>query len=51
MWIKAYHHTFGLLLINFFPIRKCFRYAGISTCFRQEVGSHGRDTRGMQDPP
>lgn len=24
-----------------------FRYAGISTCFRQEVGSHGRDTRGI----
>ncbi|KAG7273990.1 hypothetical protein CRUP_011172, partial [Coryphaenoides rupestris] len=23
------------------------RYAGFSTCFRQEVGSHGRDTRGM----
>merc|ERR1719270_2888345 len=23
------------------------RYAGTSTCFRQEVGSHGRDTRGI----
>lgn len=23
------------------------RYAGYSTCFRQEVGSHGRDTRGI----
>uniref|UniRef100_A0A9J7X5D7 serine--tRNA ligase n=2 Tax=Cyprinus carpio TaxID=7962 RepID=A0A9J7X5D7_CYPCA len=23
------------------------RYAGMSTCFRQEVGSHGRDTRGI----
>ncbi|XP_013391151.1 serine--tRNA ligase, cytoplasmic-like [Lingula anatina] len=23
------------------------RYAGISTCFRQEAGSHGRDTRGI----
>jgi len=23
------------------------RYCGISTCFRQEVGSHGRDTRGI----
>ncbi|KAA0201693.1 hypothetical protein HAZT_HAZT009209, partial [Hyalella azteca] len=23
------------------------RYAGISYCFRQEVGSHGRDTRGI----
>ncbi|XP_030416973.1 serine--tRNA ligase, cytoplasmic isoform X3 [Gopherus evgoodei] len=23
------------------------RYAGLSTCFRQEVGSHGRDTRGI----
>ncbi|KAJ8985943.1 hypothetical protein NQ317_010700 [Molorchus minor] len=28
---------------NALPIR----YAGISTCFRQEVGSHGRDTRGI----
>lgn len=24
-----------------------YRYAGLSTCFRQEVGSHGRDTRGI----
>lgn len=23
------------------------QYAGLSTCFRQEVGSHGRDTRGI----
>jgi len=23
------------------------KYVGISTCFRQEVGSHGRDTRGI----
>merc|ERR1719184_79806 len=23
------------------------RYCGFSTCFRQEVGSHGRDTRGI----
>lgn len=23
------------------------KYAGLSTCFRQEVGSHGRDTRGI----
>ena len=23
------------------------KYAGISTCYRQEVGSHGRDTRGI----
>lgn len=23
------------------------RYCGISTCFRQEVGAHGRDTRGI----
>jgi len=23
------------------------RYVGISSCFRQEVGSHGRDTRGI----
>ena len=23
------------------------KYAGLSSCFRQEVGSHGRDTRGI----
>lgn len=23
------------------------KYLGYSTCFRQEVGSHGRDTRGI----
>lgn len=23
------------------------KYVGVSTCFRQEVGSHGRDTRGI----
>jgi len=23
------------------------RYAGLSSCFRQEVGSHSRDTRGI----
>lgn len=28
---------------NTLPIK----YAGMSTCFRQEVGSHGRDTRGI----
>ena len=29
------------------PERLPIRYCGISTCFRQEVGSHGRDTRGI----
>ena len=29
------------------PSQLPLRYAGISTCFRQEVGSHGRDTRGI----
>ena len=24
-----------------------YRYAGYSTCFRKEVGSHGRDTLGI----
>ena len=23
------------------------KYCGLSSCFRQEVGSHGRDTRGI----
>lgn len=32
---------------NFKQFLFVFRYAGISTCFRQEVGSHGRDTRGI----
>lgn len=25
----------------------CIRYAGYSTCFRKEAGSHGRDTLGI----
>ena len=29
------------------PERLPIKYAGISSCFRQEVGSHGRDTRGI----
>ncbi|GFQ67870.1 hypothetical protein TNCT_305311 [Trichonephila clavata] len=40
--IAAFHRD-EWLPIESLPIR----YAGISTCFRQEVGSHGRDTRGI----
>lgn len=40
--IAAYHRD-EWLAENSLPIK----YAGISTCFRQEVGSHGRDTRGI----
>lgn len=29
------------------PSKLPLRYGGFSTCFRQEVGSHGRDTRGI----
>merc|ERR1719376_971559 len=29
------------------PEKLPIKYAGVSTCFRQEVGSHGRDTRGI----
>ena len=29
------------------PRQLPIRYAGLSTCFRQEAGSHGRDTRGI----
>ena len=29
------------------PKQLPIRYAGISECFRQEVGSHGRDTLGI----
>ncbi|RMZ93000.1 serine--tRNA cytoplasmic [Brachionus plicatilis] len=40
--IAAYHRD-EWLAESALPIR----YAGFSTCFRQEVGSHGRDTRGI----
>lgn len=40
--IAAFHRD-EWIPIESLPIR----YAGISTCFRQEVGSHGRDTRGI----
>ena len=40
--IAAYHRN-EWLNADELPIR----YAGFSTCFRQEVGSHGRDTRGI----
>ncbi|KAJ8895851.1 hypothetical protein PR048_001190 [Dryococelus australis] len=40
--IAAFHRD-EWIAENSLPIR----YAGISTCFRQEVGSHGRDTRGI----
>ncbi|CAH8591841.1 unnamed protein product [Schistosoma rodhaini] len=40
--IAAFHQD-EWLPIDQLPIK----YAGISTCFRQEVGSHGRDTRGI----
>lgn len=40
--IAAYHRD-EWIAENALPIK----YAGISTCFRQEVGSHGRDTRGI----
>merc|ERR1712013_605096 len=40
--IAAFHRDEGLWEKSL-PIK----YAGISSCFRQEVGSHGRDTRGI----
>uniref|UniRef100_A0A2R5LLG9 serine--tRNA ligase n=1 Tax=Ornithodoros turicata TaxID=34597 RepID=A0A2R5LLG9_9ACAR len=40
--IAAYHRDEWLS-----PETLPIRYAGISSCFRQEVGSHGRDTRGI----
>jgi len=36
-------HMGEWLAPNLLPIK----YAGLSTCFRQEAGSHGRDTRGI----
>jgi len=40
--IAAFHRD-EWIAANALPMR----YAGFSTCFRQEVGSHGRDTRGI----
>jgi seryl-tRNA synthetase len=40
--IAAYHRNEWLN-----PAELPLKYAGLSTCFRQEVGSHGRDTRGI----
>lgn len=40
--IAAYHRDEWIAESDL-PIK----YAGLSTCFRQEVGSHGRDTRGI----
>jgi len=40
--IAAYHRD-EWMPTDQLPIK----YAGLSTCFRQEVGSHGRDTRGI----
>ncbi|KAG7204221.1 hypothetical protein KM043_002051 [Ampulex compressa] len=40
--IAAFHRN-EWIAENLLPVR----YAGLSTCFRQEVGSHGRDTRGI----
>lgn len=40
--IAAYHRD-EWIAESELPIK----YAGLSTCFRQEVGSHGRDTRGI----
>lgn len=40
--IAAYHRDEWISEASL-PIK----YSGISTCFRQEVGSHGRDTRGI----
>ena len=40
--IAAYHRDEWLA-----PTQLPIKYAGVSTCFRQEVGSHDRDTRGI----
>ena len=40
--IAAYHRD-EWLATDQLPIK----YMGFSTCFRQEAGSHGRDTRGI----
>merc|ERR1711962_92326 len=40
--IAAFHRDEWLA-----PTQLPIKYAGVSTCFRQEVGSHGRGTRGI----
>lgn len=35
------------LLSILIDILNCIRYAGYSSCFRKEAGSHGRDTLGI----
>ena len=40
--IAAYHRDEWLD-----PKTLPIKYCGVSTCFRQEVGSHGRDTTGI----
>lgn len=40
--IAAYHRD-EWIAVESLPIK----YSGFSTCFRQEVGSHGRDTKGI----
>ena len=37
------YHQNEILQMQQFPIK----YAGVSTCYRQEVGNYGRDTRGL----
>jgi len=39
----AAYHSGEILDVGSLPLR----YAGFSTCFRREAGSHGRDTRGI----
>ena len=40
--IAAFHRK------EWIPIQDLpLKYCGLSTCFRQEVGSHSRDTRGI----
>merc|ERR1711953_1172996 len=40
--IAAFHYDEGMK-----PEKLPIKYAGLSYCFRQEVGSHGRDTTGI----
>lgn len=39
---EKYYGRFYLIILMF-----TVRYAGYSSCFRKEVGSHGRDTLGI----
>ncbi len=46
--IATSEHALASMHMNeILNLKKPLRYAGISTCFRKEAGTHGKDTRGI----